>query len=413
MPLFYNRWQQHTIERALQTRRVLLISGARQCGKTTLAKELETSEDISYLTLDDPATRRVAESDPQGFVQHYGKTLVIDEVQRVPDLLLAIKIRVDEDPRAGQYLLTGSVNLKSSPGVRESLAGRIRKIRLRPLSQGEILGTSPDFLDRAFDRDFGQPRQAYGRNAMIDISFRGGFPEVLPFDEAERKLWHRDYVDALLDHDLRDIANIRRRNAMSELVRILAAWSGKFMDVSAIGAGLSISRPTIETYINAIEALYLAERVSPWTHTDYDRVGNRSRLFMTDSGLMSSVLGWNREQVRMDADRSGKLIETFAFNEIAALVDAGYGRYNLFHYRDREKREIDFLVEREDHALLGIEVKAGSTIGRNDFRTLKWFKENIAGDREFTGVVLYSGELAGSMGDGLWAVPFGTIWEHA
>lgn len=413
MPLFYNRWQQHTIERALQTRRVLLIGGARQCGKTTLAKELETSEDISYLTLDDPATRRVAESDPQGFVQHYGKTLVIDEVQRVPDLLLAIKIRVDEDTRAGQYLLTGSVNLKSSPGVRESLAGRIRKIRLRPLSQGEILGTPPDFLDRAFDRDFEQPNQAYGRNAMIDISFRGGFPEVLPFDDAERKLWHRDYVDALLDHDLRDIANIRRRNAMSELVRILAAWSGKFMDVSAIGAGLSISRPTIETYINAIEALYLAERVSPWIHTDYDRVGSRSKLFMTDSGLMSSVLGWNREQVRMDADRSGKLIETFMFNEIAALVGASYGRYNLFHYRDREKREIDFLVEREDHALLGIEVKAGSTIGRNDFRTLKWFKENIADDREFTGVVLYSGELAGSMGDGLWAVPFGTIWEHA
>ena len=200
---------------------------------------------------------------------------------------------------------------------------------------------------------------------------------------------------------------------MSELVRILAAWSGKFMDVSAIGAGLSISRPTVETYVNALEALYLVERVSPWTRTDYGRVGNRSKLFMTDSGLMSSVLGWNGEQVRMDADRSGKLIETFAFNEIAALVDAGYGRYDLFHYRDREKREIDFLVEREDRALLGIEVKAGSTIGRNDFRTLRWFKENIAGDREFTGVVLYSGELAGSMGDGLWAVPFGTIWEHA
>ena len=146
MSLFYNRWQQQTIERALQTRRVLLIGGARQCGKTTLAKELETSENINYLTLDDPATRRVAESDPRGFVQHYGKTLVIDEAQRVPDLISAIKIKVDEDTRAGQYLLTGSVNLQSSPGVRESLAGRIRKIRLRPLSQGEILKRLRTFL---------------------------------------------------------------------------------------------------------------------------------------------------------------------------------------------------------------------------------------------------------------------------
>lgn len=412
MSLFYKRWQQHAIERALQTRRVLLISGARQCGKTTLAKELKTSEDVNYLTLDDPATRRVAESDPRGFVQHYGKTLVIDEVQRVPDLISAIKIKVDEDTRAGQYLLTGSVNLQSSPGVRESLAGRIRKIRLRPLSQGEILETSPDFLDRAFKRDFGRSGQTYDRNAMIDISFRGGFPEVLPFDDAERKLWHRDYLDALLDHDLRDIANIQRRDAMFELVRVLAAWSGKFMDVSAIGAGLSISRPTVETYINALEALYMVERVSPWTYTDYGRVGNRSKLFMTDSGLMSSVLGWNRDQVRMDADRSEKLVETFMFNEIAALADASYGRYDLFHYRDREKREIDFLVGREDGALLGIEVKAGSAIGRSDFKNLKWFGENISGDREFTGIVLYSGEFAGSMGDGLWAVPFSAIWEQ-
>lgn len=234
----------------------------------------------------------------------------------------------------------------------------------------------------------------------------------MPFDDAERKPWHRDYLDALLDHDLRDIANIQRRDAMFELVRVLAPWSGKFMDVSAIGAGLSISRPTVETYINALEALYMVERVSPWTYTDYGRVGNRSKLFMTDSGLMSSVLGWNREQVRMDADRSEKLIETFMFNEIAALADASYGRYDLFHYRDREKREIDFLVGREDGALLGIEVKAGSTIGRSDFKNLKWFGENISGDREFTGIVLYSGEFASSMGDGLWAVPFSAIWKQ-
>lgn len=413
MSRFYNRWQRHTAERALQTRRVLLISGTRQCGKTTLAKELATSEDINYLTLDDPAMRRVAEIDPRGFIQHSGKTLVIDEVQHVPDLLSAIKIKVDEDTRAGQYLLTGSSNLQSSPGVRESLAGRIRKIRLRPLSQGEILETSPDFLDRAFKQDFGQPAQVYDRKTILDLSFRGGFPEVLPLTDAERKLWHRDYIDALLERDLREIADIRRRDAMLELIRILAAWSGKFMDVSAIGASLSISRPTIETYINALEALYLVECVSAWTHTDYGRVGNQPKLFTADSGLMSSILGWNREQVRMDADRSGKLVETFMFNEIAVLADASYGKkYSLFHYRDREKREIDFLIERDDHALLGIEIKAGSTIGRNDFRNLKWFRENIARDREFTGIVLYSGESTGSMGNGLWIVPFATIWGN-
>ena len=411
MSRFYVRWQRDTLEKALKTRRVLLLCGARQCGKTTLARDL-VSEDIAYRTLDDPAMRQIAESDPRGFVRHAGRTLVIDEVQRAPDLLSAIKISVDEDTRPGQYLLTGSADMQSSPGVRESLAGRIRKVRLRPLTHGEVLGTSPDFLDRAFRRDFGHPDRAYDRDAMLDISFGGGFPEAILLGDTERKLWHRNYADALVERDLRDLGRIQRRDAMSELILTLAAWSGKFMDISSIGAGLSVVRSTVETYVNALEALYVVERLRPWKRTDYARAGKRPKLFMTDSGLMSSILGWNRRQVRMDADRSGKLVETFMFNEIAAQADAHAGKYDLFHYRDREKREIDFLVEREDGALLGIEIKAGSAIGTKDFRNLSWFRKNIARERRFTGIVLYSGELAGSMGDGLWAVPFGTVWNR-
>jgi predicted AAA+ superfamily ATPase len=170
---------------------------------------------------------------------------------------------------------------------------------------------------------------------------------------------------------------------MRELVHVLAAWSGKFMDLSAIGSGLSIRRPTIESYINALETLYLVERVDPWTRTDYARIGIRSRLFMVDSSLMASLLRWKMDQVRFDPDRSGKLIETYAFNEIMAQVDAGDGRYELFHYRDREKREIDFLIERENSALLGIEIKAGSAISKSDFKHMKWFQKNLAKNRAF------------------------------
>lgn len=412
MSRLYKRWQRRTIEQALLTRRVALLVGARQCGKTTLAKELVCA-DVAYRTLDDLSARQIAETDPHGFVKHAAKTLIIDEVQKAPALLSAIKIRVDENTRAGQYLLTGSADIQSSPGARESLAGRIRKIRLRPLAQGEILGASPDFLDRAFKRDFGRPSRTYDRDAILDMSFAGGFPEAILLAGAERREWHRDYIDAIIERDLRELDRIRRREAMRDLVWSLAAWSGKFMDISAIGSGLSITRPTVETYINALEALHVVERLRPWKRTDYARVGRRSKLFMTDSGLMSSVLGWNREQVHMDADRSGKLVETFMFNEIAAQAESCGGKYSLFHYRDRGKREIDFLIEREDGALLGIEIKAGSAIGTNDFRNLRWFGDNIADDRPFTGVVLYSGEAAGSMGKGLWAVPFGAIWNRA
>ena len=346
MPPIYQRWQKGIVAQAVSTRRVLLLSGPRQC-----------------------------------------------------------------DTRPGQYILTGSANIQSLPGVKESLAGRIRKLRLRPLSQGELLGVKPTFLERAFHHKL-QTKSVlvYDRQAMLEMSLRGGFPEAVALKEREQKKWHQDYMDALIERDLEDIARIQRQDAMQELVKVLAAWSSKYMDIAAISSGLSIRRHTVEAYINALEALYLVERVRPWTQTDYERVGKHSKLFMTDSGLMSSVLGWQKKQVMLDSDRTGKLIETFIFNELAAQIDAHDGEYNLFHYRDREQREIDFLIEREDGALLGIEVKSGSAINSNHFKHLRWFKENIAQDRPFVGIVLYSGTHTGSMGDNLWAVPFSVLW---
>lgn len=407
----YSRWQQKRVVQGLKTRRVLLLNGSRQCGKTTLAKELAT-EGTAYRTLDDLALCNMAQSDPQGFVTHPGNLLIIDEIQRAPSLLSAIKLVVDANTEPGQYLLTGSADIQGLPSVQESLAGRIGKIRLRPLSQGELLGTQPLFLDNAFAQSFTTDASTWDRKTMLEIAFRGGFPEPIKLDPGDRGLWYRDYVTALLEHDLREITHIVRRHEMEALVKILAAWSGKFMDISAIGSGLSIQRPTIESYISALETLYLIERVQPWTRTDYERVGKRSKLYMTDPGLMAAILRWNFAEVEFNSDRSGKLIETFIFNELAANIDVYQGKYTLYQYRDREQREIDFLIERDDHALLGIEVKAGSAISAADFKHLKWFQDTLAKNRPFVGIVLYSGDVVGSMGDNLWAVPFGALWAR-
>ena len=198
---------------------------------------------------------------------------------------------------------------------------------------------------------------------------------------------------------------------MRALIRTVAAWSGKLMDVSAIGSGLSIQRPTLESYLNALETLYLIERVPAWTRTDYGRVGKREKIFMTDAGLAASILRWRRADIDLDPDRLGKLFENFVFAELAAQIDAADGRYALHHYRDREKREIDFLIEREDQALLGIEVKASTTVTKGDFKHLSWFRDGPGAGSAFTGVVLYSGEFSLSFGDGLWAVPHSALWQ--
>lgn len=405
------RWQEKAIKTARKERRVLLLGGPRQCGKTTLVKQLATKT-VEYRTLDDETFKGAAESDPKSFVEHEQDMLIIDEIQHVPTLLPAIKKVVDTNKKPGQFLLTGSANIQAIPSTNESLAGRVANIRLRTLSEGEIKETNPQFLEKAFKQGFKQQSwNNYDREAILEIAFRGGFPEIIKSNTRSRRRWHRDYIRALLERDLKEIAKIHRHDAMRELVNTLAAWSSKYMDIAAIGGNLAIRRPTLESYINTLETLYLVERVHPWTKTDYARVGKQKKLFMTDTGLMTSILRWNIEQVRNDPDRSGKLVESFVFNELATLIDIGDGEYEIYHYRDRERREIDFIIERDDGAILGVEVKASATATKDDFKHLKWFGDKIAKGRLFIGIVLYSGESALSFGDNLWAVPFGAMWD--
>lgn len=404
------RWQSAHVKRRLEDRRVVLLAGARQCGKTTLARAL-CGDETEYRTLDDMTLRDYAVDDPNNFVRHTAKTLIIDEIQRAPELLLAIKLVVDEDRRPGQFLLTGSTNLSAIPQAKESLAGRVAKIRLRPFAQGERLGTRPSFLQRAFEGKFTSELQKTSRDQLITAAFRGGYPEAIELDERGRRSWHRDYVSALLERDLADISRIHRLDAMRKLLEIVAAWSSKLMNVAEIGRGLSIKRPTVEAYLAALEALYLIERVPAWTKTDYERVGKHDKLFLADSGLMTTILNWRADQIKYDSDRVGKLIETFAYNELAAQCDL-HEDFRLYHYRDRLQREIDFVIEREDDgSMIGIEVKASSTVKSEAFNHLRWFKANFCGDRRFHGIVLYSGERIASFGQGMLAVPMSALWS--
>ncbi len=409
----YERWQKAVVEQALGSWRVLEIAGARQCGKTTLAKELAIPGAI-YRTLDDVTLLDSALDDPHGFVRHGNELMIIDEIQKAPVLLQAIKKDVDENQLHGRFMLTGSANIQALPSVNESLAGRIRKIRLRPLVEGEIRGTQPNFLWWAFDQKFPKQYASDNKDSYILIALHGGYPEPLRIKNIkESHGWYLAYINALIERDLKDIINIKRHDAMKELLAVLAAWSSKAMDASAIGSGLSLTRQTVTTYINALEALYLIERLPAWPKTDYDRVSKQDKIFMADTGLMSAILSWRFDKVRLDGDQNGKLIETFVFTQLLAHIEAlelHNERYNIYHYRDREKREVDFIIENEDGDILGIEVKAGSAVSSDSFKHLKWFRDNIAIEQSFVGIVLYTGDQIASFGDGMWAIPINVLW---
>ena len=407
------RWHSATIEQSRQTHRVLTLMGPRQCGKTTLCKQL-ISPQVEFRTLDDNRALNLAQAVPHEFISHNNDLLIIDEVQRAPDLLLAVKLAVDQDNQPGQFMLTGSANVPTLPQVRESLAGRTDLIRLRTLSHGEIIGAKPNFLERAFSQNFPYSTEtpSISRAEIIELALRGGYPGVLNLPSEDRQRWHRKYIEALIARDLQDMTNILRHEAMQDLIFLVAAWSSKHLNKSKLAERLDIGRDTLREYLKHLQTLFLVDQLPPWAKTDYSKIGRRKKLLYTDSGLMASMLELQNDQVIHNSDALGKLMETWAYNELAAQAGLGKHNYPIYHYRDNNQREVDFIIEAKGgKSLLGIEVKASTSFGPADFKHLKWFRDNLADQREFTGILLYAGDIAGSMGENLWAVPFSYLWE--
>ena len=400
------RWQYEQLKHKLAYRRGVHLTGVRQSGKSTLAEMLELPNSRHY-TFDDNSIRMVAAHDPHGFVKHaLNETVVIDEVQKVPELLDAIKMVVDHDNARGQYLLTGSSNLLFAKKIKDSLAGRLGKIRLRPFSFGEIRGNAPDFLARAFMGEFTHAYEDIDKRGIISLAMTGGYPEPMAFSVQERREWSREYVDDILGKDVQDVTEVRKVEILKEMTLWLVAHSSQFFSIDELASRVAISKETVQNYLGALKALYLFDRVPAWSKNDYPLLGKRAKWIVGDTGLMASLLNWDAEGVYLDEGRNGKFIESWVYQQLAAIAEAS-GEYEISHYRDNNKREIDFIVERGDGATLGIEVKAGS-VGKGDFNHLKWFSSNLA-KGDFKGVVLYSGKNFLSFGENLFAVPLSAL----
>ena len=404
----FNRWQTEKVKHQLTYRRGVNLTGARQVGKSTLTEMLNL-QNARRWSLDDDDICRAAADDAKGFVKHGdGQTIIIDEVQKVPSLLNAIKMVVDKDNAKGQYLLTGSANIRFAKMVKDSLAGRLGTVRLRQLAFAEIEGRKPDFLDVAFKRGFeGRDFRGLGKRDILHLAFKGGYPEARELPPPDRQDWFKTYLDDLLTKDIQDITEIRKVETLRKVAISVVAHSAQFLAVNELSAKAALAKVTLQNYIAALKALYLFDSVPAWAKSDYELIGKREKFFATDSALLANLLGWNEDDAYIDEGKNGKLVETWVYNQLAAIAETGLD-YSISHYRDSNKREIDLIVERSDGAMLGIEVKSGSSLGAADFKHLKWFAKNLARG-EFTGIVLYSGEHTLRFGEGFYAVPLAAL----
>ncbi len=403
----YSRWAVESVKEALSIWRSVFIAGVRQCGKTTLTQQLDVPAEIR--SLDDSALLSVANEDPAGFVKRpSGRVMIVDEIQKAPKLLPEIKRVLDSDNAKGQYLLTGSADIKTLPNVTESLAGRMGTIRLRPLAMGEINGKAPLFLKRAFAKDFPATIKGFDKAAILNLAFNGGYPEAIGLHHRAKRQWFKAYLDALLLHDIRKLMDVRAFAVLRKMMEMMLAHSSKFFAENKLTCSLQIKHETFVRFLAILKTLYLIDEVPPWQDSDYDGIGKRSKFIAADTGMIAAVLNWSIDEVALDSDRSGKIVESWVYNQIAPQLDINPG-YSISQYRDSRKREIDFVVESDDGSILGIEVKCGSAVGKGDFAHLAWFRDNIASQRNFIGIVLYTGEHTLPLGKNLYAVPMGLL----
>ncbi len=397
---------------ALEDTRVVLISGARQTGKSTLAMSVARDEHpASFITLDDEGHRAAAQADPTGFLSRRTGPIVIDEIQRAPELLLAIKMAVDTDNTPGRFLLTGSANILSAPRVMDSLAGRIEIVTLWPLSQGELAGVDEGFVDALLSG--GPPSGAPDRvdfHGLARLLGRGGFPEVVTRDApARRRRWFESYLRSLVERDIRDLADIRRSDEIERLLRLIATRVGNILQPATLAHDLSIGRFTVESYIGLLETLYIVRRLPAWRPALGARVVHAPKAYVVDSGLLCHLLNADAERIVSDVRVSGMVLENFVAMEVLRQLEWSKERVFLYHFRDKDNREVDLVLESARGKVAGIEVKASATVRPQDFRGLERLKR-LAGDRFACGIVLYVGEHTVPFGEGLWAVPVSALW---
>jgi len=398
---------------ALSDSPVVLLNGARQTGKSTLAQWLaQGPHPARYLTFDDATVFAAAQHDPAAFVAGIEGNIILDEVQRVPELFIAIKAEVDRNRVSGRFLLTGSANILLLPRLSESLAGRMEILTLWPLSQGEIEGRREIFIDSAFDDKSPSYKQdTEDRARLFKRIFTGGYPEILKRPAVtRRKAWFGSYITTILQRDVRDLANIEGLTEMPRLLSLLATRAASLLNFSELSRSCGIPQSTLKRYMTLLKTTFMVNLLPAWSGNLGKRLVKAPKCFLNDTGLTAHLLGIDEGRIRDGTPLIGPLLENFVVLELLKQSSWSNVQPNLFHFRTQTGHEVDIIMEDSGGRIVGIEIKAAKSLGSKDFRSLQMLQDTL-GKRFRRGIVLYTGTEGISFGKNLFALPIQALWN--
>ena len=401
-----------TLLAALRDTPVVYLQGARQTGKSTLVRAVaERQHPARYLTLDTAAVLAAASNDPEGFIAGLDRPVVIDEVQRAPALALAIKAAVDADRRPGQFLLTGSASVMSLPALSDSLAGRMELLTLWPFSQGELAGGRETFVDRVFAERLVTPDTAPDtETSLVERICAGGYPEIQTRKkQARRQAWFDSYVDAILQRDVRDLANIERLSEIPRLLALLASRAGELLNVADLARTLGIPQTTLKRYLALMEMTFLVRLLPAWFSNLGKRLAKAPKLLLADTGLLSHLIDADASRLRRDRTLLGHVLENFVALELIKQLGWSDRRCRLHHFRTESGAEVDLVLEDRAGRLVGVEVKSAASVRQQDFRGLEALAR-LSGERFVRGVALCTGTTVVPFGRNLFALPVSQLW---
>lgn len=400
---------------------VILVTGARQTGKSTLVKHIHTVGIArQYLTMDTLSTFDAASSDPEGFISNlnYGP-VIIDEIQKVPQLLLPIKIAVDTNRKPGYFILTGSANILMLPKVSESLTGRIEILTLYPFAQSELAVVKKSFPDILYKINNTSYLNEFMPVDILSISsskhlmqmiIKGGYPEMQTRDSQSRQYaWFDSYITTFIKKDIKEFSNIENSTEIFRLLALLAAHTGSLSHYAELSRILEIPQTTLKRYIYVLCAAHLLQIIPAWSNNLGKRVVRSPKLMLNDTGLISYLLGINLDRLENDSILYGRLFECFVTLELLKHCSWSETNAKCYHFRTSTGQEVDIILEYPGGEIIGVEIKARATVSKNDFKWLKTLQESL-GKRFLRGIVIYTGDQIIPFGDNLTAVPVCLLW---